>query len=218
MPYWKICVFYFRLSTLRQLFISASNTKILVFNKDSCLAVRGMFWAKKLSGDLLKLLCLKWTRQTLAAILQAVCAFPAPKDTKMSIWVLFYISTFIIHWFSIVKPIVIVLKGSCLENVNVTAGDSRDENKIERFLPLSLNDMIKYPTDTFLQQWAFYPIRQVGTFILINTEKRYINFCLRVWDVSIVIWLTDTLLASSPGYGVLFTLRSFFPLCQRVWA
>ncbi|KAK4016122.1 hypothetical protein OUZ56_031080 [Daphnia magna] len=50
--------------------------------------------------------------------------------------------------------------GSCLENVNVTAGDSRDENKIERFLPLSLNDMIKYPTDTFLQQWAFYPIRQ----------------------------------------------------------
>lgn len=54
-----------------------------------------------------------------------------------------------------------------MEKVNVSVVDSRDENKLERFLPLDLEDMIfghiKYPDFWWVQEWSYYPLKLVST-------------------------------------------------------
>jgi glycoprotein-N-acetylgalactosamine 3-beta-galactosyltransferase len=61
----------------------------------------------------------------------------------------------------------ISFKGSCLAKLNITIGDSRDENEMERFLPHSLEDMIcdevkKPPEFWYIEKFSFYPLKQVS--------------------------------------------------------
>eukprot|EP00099_Drosophila_melanogaster_P000852 NP_001033979.1 uncharacterized protein Dmel_CG34056 [Drosophila melanogaster] len=55
--------------------------------------------------------------------------------------------------------------GFCLQNVGVVAGDSRDEEGRDRFLPLSLKFMLPtFPTDNWLPKLTFYePVNETGS-------------------------------------------------------
>ncbi|XP_017066354.1 glycoprotein-N-acetylgalactosamine 3-beta-galactosyltransferase 1 [Drosophila eugracilis] len=55
--------------------------------------------------------------------------------------------------------------GFCLQNVGVVAGDSRDEEGRDRFLPLSLKSMLpSFPTDNWLHKLTFYePANETGS-------------------------------------------------------
>ena len=62
----------------------------------------------------------------------------------------------------------IIETGLCLEKLNVTAGDSRDSQGRERFLPFNLEDHMftsvfkgSRGTAAYLKNWAFYPIKEV---------------------------------------------------------
>lgn len=61
-----------------------------------------------------------------------------------------------------------------MERMNVTAGDTRDEEGRLRFLPFPLedhifNDIRDNVAANYLRDWTFYPIKQVFSFV----KKRY---------------------------------------------
>jgi hypothetical protein len=69
--------------------------------------------------------------------------------------------------FFIFYVIIYNLQGRCLAKLNISMGDSRDENETERFLPHSLEDMIcdqfyKPPDFWYIEKFSFYPLKQVS--------------------------------------------------------
>lgn len=55
-------------------------------------------------------------------------------------------------------------EGICLEKLNVTADDSRDEAKMERFIPYRLDEMLFDPSqyNPHIKEWAFYLPKEVN--------------------------------------------------------
>ena len=70
--------------------------------------------------------------------------------------------------------------GMCLENVGVIAGDSRDCEGNERFLPLAVEHVIPTDTSFWYKNYTFYPQNKVSfnrfVFLLIPTLN--LNFSL----------------------------------------
>ena len=70
-----------------------------------------------------------------------------------------------------------LIKGSCLEKLNVTAGDSRDDRGRERFLPFNLEDHLlngvlkeMRGTAAYLHKWSFYPAKEVFFFKFLKRD------------------------------------------------
>ncbi|XP_037827388.1 glycoprotein-N-acetylgalactosamine 3-beta-galactosyltransferase 1-like [Lucilia sericata] len=94
--------------------------------------------------------------------------------------------------------------GFCMENLNVIAGDSRDEQGYERFMPLAVRHLIPKDTSYWYQNYAYYPPKQNGSCCSPNAVSfHYIK--------PNEFYVLDYLIYTLRAFGVLGNFRHSLP-------